>query len=510
MSHKIPYTSDFNKLCRTCLNPLDTQQTFSIYKDILVAKHLSEITKVQFVHHPALSTDLCSKCYQQLKAAMDFKEQVQKVESQLKQIAVLLNEASKIAYVEVVEIVDGNSSVKDTNTQEASTQTEEDLQCTKDNESVLESSSVQKGDATVKIEYDSENNPSNEEGDASTETEEDLQCTKDNESVLESSSVQKGDATVKIENDIENNPFCNEEGDASTKTEEDLQCTKDNESVLESSSVQKGDAAVTIENDIENNPSNQEGYKVEAPPPRNPLACSYCEKVFTHRSNVLHHERSTHTKEKRHKCTECGAGFVRKRMLRRHINTHLNIMPFSCEICKKRYYSEHDLNRHKVIHDSERRYMCDVCSKTFKTSGNLWQHKQTHGEKAYQCEQCGYKASSWMLLRQHQTCHIEVKEFVCDICGMNFKSKIRLVNHRKLHFDHHSNKKNVQPKKRKCNVCDRFFANKYILHNHMLIHTNQKPHPCDICGKKFRFKGNIKKHKNSCHGSNELTHITVS
>ncbi|XP_030768335.1 zinc finger protein 771-like [Sitophilus oryzae] len=414
MSHKIPYTSDFNKLCRTCLNPLDTQETFSIYKDILVAKHLSEITKVQFVHHPALSTDLCSKCYQQLKAAIDFKEQVQKVESQLKQIAMLLNEASKIPYVEVVEIADSNNSVKDTNTQEASTQTEEDLQCTKDNESVLESSSVQKGDTTVKI-----------------------------------------------------------------------------------------------ENDIENNPSNQEGDKVEAPPPRNPLACFYCEKVFTHRSNVLHHERSIHTKEKRHKCTMCGAGFMIRRMLRRHINTHLNIMPFSCEICKKRYYSEHDLNKHKVRHDSERRYMCDVCPKRFKTSGNLWQHKQTHGEKTYQCEHCGYKATSWTLLRQHQTCHIEVKEFVCDICGMNFKSKIRLVSHRKLHFDHHSNKNNVQPKKRKCNVCERFFANKYSLHNHMLIHTNQKPHPCDICGKKFRFKGNIKKHINSCHGSNESTHKTA-
>ncbi|XP_030768340.1 uncharacterized protein LOC115891881 isoform X1 [Sitophilus oryzae] len=170
MSDKISYTSDFKKFCRTCLLPFDEQQTFSMYNDTLIAKQLSKITQVQFVHHSALSTELCLKCYQHLKTAIDFRERVKKIESQMQQIVILLNEASKIPNVEIVE-PDSDNSVEnnvDNNIEEANTQMREDLQCTNDNECVIEfeedTYNIQ-NDVTVKIENDIDSNPSNQEGD---------------------------------------------------------------------------------------------------------------------------------------------------------------------------------------------------------------------------------------------------------------------------------------------------------------------------------------------------------
>ena len=46
----------------------------------------------------------------------------------------------------------------------------------------------------------------------------------------------------------------------------------------------------------------------------------------------------------------------------------------------------------------------------------------------------------------------------------------------------------------KCEVCERKFLYKGHLKTHMLTHTKVKAHECDICMKKFSQKSNLVQH----------------
>ena len=72
------------------------------------------------------------------------------------------------------------------------------------------------------------------------------------------------------------------------------------------------------------------------------------------------------------------------------------------------------------------------------------------------------------------------------------------VNHHQMRKEETTvNKKGVKRKRtqrHECDVCEKRFRTSGHLKKHMRIHTNEKPYECDVCEKRFRDSGNLKLH----------------
>jgi len=134
------------------------------------------------------------------------------------------------------------------------------------------------------------------------------------------------------------------------------------------------------------------------------------------------------------------------------------------------------------------KWFCDICLIKFDSESLLDSH---------------------FLLKSHITKHIiaadtiasmewksDIGQRTCDICAVQMRYKHALKTHKYIH---------------NCNwpfICDfkgcyKGFAFMKQLMTHKRVHTTEKPFQCNKCGIKYKFKQNLKRHKQSISSCND-------
>lgn len=87
--------------------------------------------------------------------------------------------------------------------------------------------------------------------------------------------------------------------------------------------------------------------------------------------------------------------------------------------------------------------------------------------------------------------HNNIYHHICDICGKKFKSKTSFQKH----YDEHLGI--VEPPAQ-CTICGAWLKNQHSLRVHHQTHEDTQ-FACDICGKFFKTKKNLSRHKGYWH-----------
>jgi KRAB domain-containing zinc finger protein len=116
-------------------------------------------------------------------------------------------------------------------------------------------------------------------------------------------------------------------------------------------------------------------------------------------------------------------------------------------------------------------------------------HKKTHENKV-RCEICSLDVQR-LYLKTHIEKHKEITGFKCDICGICYSGKTRLVYHMKKH---------QTTRKFKCEICKEGFNKPEYYNEHLFSHSaDPRPFKCDKCGKDYCSRRALSYHITQTH-----------
>ncbi|KAK5895181.1 hypothetical protein CesoFtcFv8_011797 [Champsocephalus esox] len=225
-----------------------------------------------------------------------------------------------------------------------------------------------------------------------------------------------------------------------------------------------------------------------------PFGCAKCGKRYFRKENLSLHEMKDCAKVQTYTCVTCSSTFNGKVELRLHVVSHTGNMPHKCSSCPEQFMHKKNLTIHMMkVHGHPKPHACSQCPKTFLTRTELRVHEAAkhRGEKPFVCEECGHRASSRNGLQMHiKAIHRNERPFVCALCGHAFSQK----NNLNMHLRIHSGERPYQ-----CHLCGKTFRTQASLDKHQRTHTGERPFSCDVCEQRFTEKGALVRHKASKH-----------
>ncbi|KAK5646832.1 hypothetical protein RI129_005296 [Pyrocoelia pectoralis] len=237
------------------------------------------------------------------------------------------------------------------------------------------------------------------------------------------------------------------------------------------------------------------------------FTCGHCLKIFCRKENLdVHKCPKNNQQESTHECTICSKSFALKRYLRRHTDIVHNRL-YACEKCNKINNSIKDYNQHNcsaLSGNAKQVFPCTTCGKNFSHIRYLKKHMATHKGKQripvsqnFICEICGINHKTRSGLFLHMKAHNE-PSVECPVCKKRFHRFEAFRQHSLSHVD----------SKVTCNICNKELKNERVLKSHMRQHTGLKQYKCDKCPRRYAQAANLNKHNlqehlNRCKVCNE-------
>ena len=219
------------------------------------------------------------------------------------------------------------------------------------------------------------------------------------------------------------------------------------------------------------------------------LKCQYCDRHFTNVAKCDMHINKRHRKVACPKCKKC---FVKQADCDNHFRA---VHKFVCSLkgCSVSKYNELELHKHMILHHQpEFAFRCNKCIKVFRTRPQLHQHHEVehgrvkltdvqgekypclmckreflmesmcvahsreHEENVLGCNECLWHFNTIAGLIKHCRDTLNMRHFVCTLCGEVFGNNADLCRHNKT--DHI----------KLCHICHRTFVSDELLVDHMI------------------------------------------
>ncbi|XP_073511919.1 uncharacterized protein [Phyllobates terribilis] len=241
--------------------------------------------------------------------------------------------------------------------------------------------------------------------------------------------------------------------------------------------------------------------------PESTYKCSSCFKTFTHKSNLLVHER-IHSGDKTYRCLECGKQFSQRTSLMVHLRTHTGEMPYSCLQCRRRFRQQSNLLYHIKTNTVQGQLNCTA--ENLPSSPLLSRLDPTiEPSMSSDIESSPGQAHPWVHLETNAKSETAAAsppdgakgEFHCPACDKIFTHQSNLLVHQRIH----SGERTYH-----CHECNRQFSQRTSLMIHLRTHTGEMPYACQCCGKRFRQQSNLLYHLKSHIGQGITVDATQS
>ena len=231
--------------------------------------------------------------------------------------------------------------------------------------------------------------------------------------------------------------------------------------------------------------------------------CDLCDKSFSNKYNLNHHNNRVHTRTQDINCNLCNNSFSNQYHLDDHKRRVHTKIRFKCDLCDKSYKSQKAVRDHKlIIHEKLRAFKCNLCSKTYTDNTPLRVHNEVaHGKEGfYPCTECGKAFPFNVKLREHYSkAHgggqLNKEKVKCKICSDEI-AKYALKSHLRGHA-------NLDKKIFKCETCLNVYPTAGRLKSHMDVHKSAKVLQCTKCEKMYKSRKYLLQHMRFKHGKAE-------